>query len=519
MIVGELNLVDVGVTKELFDAISACICCIEIDLHPEGQGFAYGTGFLIAPDLVLTNYHVIEALFNNKNERQMSVPWALPEDVTFYFDRITEVAEQQVPQGTQATLHIDGWCESWSPTSTADSQGQPKLQPAQANELDYVVLRLSTGIGNQWLNRIKPRKRKWIKVSLDTSYSYREEETLHILQYPYGKALHLANAILMRSPLNETRTRIHYRVKASYGSSGSPCFNQDWELVAIHRARMHQDGRDDEREGIPIAAIVNHRPKEGAMLHEAINASIARNLGQETDPPWQKAIDEIIQSLHSQFPQLPSGVLMNLWNAIRTSQNEVESDFRIWLRKLSEIEVAPDETSWTFICAEYHLGAINMSDTPLSNYHPSPFKTIQYMYAVSARIDAHTSELEQLSPQIRMAPSSAVGNIVNAVHDAVDALRQELLLVLGFWSSYRLRIAIEVQERNTMLIKSLNRLAVSTVLASAYSPVELERGVSEVYQISDDLEQLRHSIDEFTNWLMQVALSAEDSLQPHVSVN
>ena len=54
-------------------------------------------------------------------------------------------------------------------------------------------------------------------------------------------------------------TRVTYTVNTEGGSSGAPCFNTDWELVALHHSgdpNFDPDHKPEYNEGIPIAAIV-----------------------------------------------------------------------------------------------------------------------------------------------------------------------------------------------------------------------------------------------------------------------
>ena len=59
--------------------------------------------------------------------------------------------------------------------------------------------------------------------------------------------------------VNANGTRVTYQTGTEEGSSGSPCFNQFWDLVALHHAGdpSHADFYDPAfNEGIPIDRIV-----------------------------------------------------------------------------------------------------------------------------------------------------------------------------------------------------------------------------------------------------------------------
>jgi V8-like Glu-specific endopeptidase len=59
--------------------------------------------------------------------------------------------------------------------------------------------------------------------------------------------------------VNANKTRVTYQTGTQPGSSGSPCFNQFWNLVALHHAGdpLYPDLMPGAfNEGIPIVRIV-----------------------------------------------------------------------------------------------------------------------------------------------------------------------------------------------------------------------------------------------------------------------
>ncbi|HRN57357.1 MAG TPA: serine protease, partial [Agriterribacter sp.] len=87
-------------------------------------------------------------------------------------------------------------------------------------------------------------------------------ERVYIIGHPAGGTLQLSfqdNLLL-----DHEDPRIHYRTPTTGGSSGSPVFNQQWELIGLHHAgsgempRLHgQPGTYQANEGIWIQAIRN----------------------------------------------------------------------------------------------------------------------------------------------------------------------------------------------------------------------------------------------------------------------
>jgi hypothetical protein len=87
------------------------------------------------------------------------------------------------------------------------------------------------------------------------------KQRIYIIGHPAGRTLSLSlNDNLL---LDHEDPRLHYRTPTEGGSSGSPVFNQQWELIGLHHAgggalrRLNgQDGTYAANEGIWIGAIV-----------------------------------------------------------------------------------------------------------------------------------------------------------------------------------------------------------------------------------------------------------------------
>jgi hypothetical protein len=63
---------------------------------------------------------------------------------------------------------------------------------------------------------------------------------------------------------NGNRTRVRYRVNTEPGSSGSPCFDRNWDIVALHHAGAYKDDAKDRfNQGIPIGRIVADLRSQG----------------------------------------------------------------------------------------------------------------------------------------------------------------------------------------------------------------------------------------------------------------
>lgn len=235
----------------------ARVCRIEVKTD---EATEFGTGFLVGPDLVLTNYHVIESAHNAEQAGK-------PQSITCLFDyrvRPDGTTDPGTPMGLR-----DEWLVAWRPISPRDSELYPKSDPAPT-ELDYALLRLVRDIGARPIGsnaETKAAQRGWF-TPLSPPYNFASSDALFILQHPRARPLKLAidfEAISVRPDdavrygLIANRTRLLYRTNTEAGSSGSPCFGPNWELVAIHHAGdpdFHLAHTPDYNQGIPIEAIV-----------------------------------------------------------------------------------------------------------------------------------------------------------------------------------------------------------------------------------------------------------------------
>jgi hypothetical protein len=79
-----------------------------------------------------------------------------------------------------------------------------------------------------------------------------------IVQHPIAGPLKLAIDTQGIIGLNENGTRIKYRTNTEPGSSGSPCFNVNWELIALHHAGdpdFSIEHQPEYNQGVPFYAI------------------------------------------------------------------------------------------------------------------------------------------------------------------------------------------------------------------------------------------------------------------------
>jgi hypothetical protein len=238
-----LKIVDMGVWRDGMAQVEGRICRIELD------GNALGTGFLVGPDLVLTNYHVMERAIEGKAPAAM---------VGCRFD-YKLLAGGSRSEGIVVGLHGSDWCIDSSRYSPAEGDDDPDRELPTVDELDYALVRLVRTAGNEPIDRKAgpgAPPRGWIEFPA-TQPPLEAAMPLVIAQHPDGSPLKLALDTQGVISVNSNGTRVRYATNTTNGSSGSPCFNMDWALVALHHmGDPAWGGRTPKfNQGIPINVI------------------------------------------------------------------------------------------------------------------------------------------------------------------------------------------------------------------------------------------------------------------------
>ncbi len=256
MVDRERGIADLGVFAARSQEWLRQVCRIEIGSHR-------GTGFLIGPSTVLTNFHVVEKLVEGE---------LAPGEVELRFDHHRLRDGVGVSSGVVHHLAHD-WLVCSSRYSARDEQTYDDSRPPAPDELDYAILRLDGSAGEEMVTRTGSR-RGWL-VPRRAPWQFEPDTFLLVAQHPCGDPIAFDSAPDAVLRLASNGTRVHYRINTLPGSSGSPVFNRALELVALHHsgepgAPDHflpchsQVSLADYNEGIPIGAIVTHARQQGA---------------------------------------------------------------------------------------------------------------------------------------------------------------------------------------------------------------------------------------------------------------
>jgi Trypsin-like peptidase domain len=228
-----LSKLDVRVWVDRLISTQRRVCRIE------RGGNAMGTGFLVGPDTLLTNWHVVKGV---QAEGKLA-------DVGCRFDYVKLADDAQSP-GQLVPLRPDG-CLAFSPYSAAEATDHPDNPAPKAEELDFALLRLETTAGQQM---VEGSTRGWM-VLPTTAFPLPPDSPLLILQHPEGQPMKLAMDTQAVIGPNGNGTRIKYRTNTDPGSSGSPCFTMDWDLVALHHYGDPRWQAPLFNQGVPINLI------------------------------------------------------------------------------------------------------------------------------------------------------------------------------------------------------------------------------------------------------------------------
>ena len=212
-----------------------------------------GTGFLVGPDVVLTNYHVVEAIDKGNVE---------PAKVTLRFDYKVLADGVEVSKGTTYRLAQD-WKIDMSPYSQQDFEVSPSADP-NPDELDYALLRVEGTPGEDPVggetDDPETALRGWVAVPAE-AHNFAAQRALYIVQHPDGDPMQIALDTEAVLGLNGNKTRVRYTTTTEPGSSGSPCFGPDWQWVALHQSgdpKYWRGERPEFNQGIPLQAIREH---------------------------------------------------------------------------------------------------------------------------------------------------------------------------------------------------------------------------------------------------------------------
>lgn len=235
---------DIMPIEWLFDAIEQArfVCKVELS---NGES---GTGFLLKGGYLMTNHHVHCKHF--------------PQHKT----RCELECLQTLECAKNARIVLDYQVNKESRFYSLD----PEKGYFVSKELDYAVVKVKDD-PNYPLTQ-------WGYATFETFVQPKKGELVNIIQHPKGdkKKIAMPDEVIA---IWKEKNYLFYTADTQKGSSGSPVFNQEWKVVALHHAgkQAKQGGleinaagvRKESNRGILIGAILNDLREKGLNLDDS----------------------------------------------------------------------------------------------------------------------------------------------------------------------------------------------------------------------------------------------------------
>jgi endonuclease G len=258
-ILGSNDLLDLNwFERGLLAARSVC----RINLRQDGRVIGYGTGFLVAPNALLTNHHVLDT---------------------------DDVAAQAIVEFGYE-LDVDG-----RPKASSRFTLDPATYFYTNKDLDFTLVAVGPADGTPGAQLADFG---WLRL-IPTTGKILEKEWMTIVQHPSGEPKQIAAR--ENQLLKIADTTLWYATDTAPGSSGSPVFNDSWQLVALHHSGVpakDAQGRWLGPDGNPAPPDPSEKQvkwiaNEGIRVSEIVKAV-------QANAPAKKLRDDFLAAVNGQ---------------------------------------------------------------------------------------------------------------------------------------------------------------------------------------------------------------------------
>lgn len=246
-IIGTSDLFDINYL-ELAIAVGRAVARIQI-------GSFNATGFLVGPELLITNHHVLE----NEDDARRAV------------------AQFDYQDNASGELLV-----------RQDYRLNPGKFFVTDKGLDFTIIGVeSLSARNRPLSGYP-----WLRLIAELGKAEKGDD-VNIIQHPRGGLKQIA---FRRNEVIEIpdgkKDFLYYTTDTEPGSSGSPCFNDQWELIALHHSGVAELTKTEPkqivrtdgqvwREGIDPEGLIHWLGNEGARVSAIVAAVVAAPLQGE----------------------------------------------------------------------------------------------------------------------------------------------------------------------------------------------------------------------------------------------
>lgn len=245
----------VAAMEEITPRVRRAVCAVALG---SPLNAIVGSGFLVAPDVVMTNYHVIKQFLKHDKKTGDIFANADGKELYFFFDYLWEPAPKVPPTQAKHTslcvtaaegmnwllrarelLANDG--EANSPTEAATKEA--------ATKLDYAVIKLARRVGALPARLSGGVRRGWLPLREDEIDMSREKRIM-VFQHPEkSPQMYDIGDYVQHDP---SRTRVWYRVNSARGSSGGAAVDTEGHLFALHNAEVKVEVKGSQGERLKV---------------------------------------------------------------------------------------------------------------------------------------------------------------------------------------------------------------------------------------------------------------------------